>query len=258
MGVFNSISNQRVASTILKLLECEKTEQMSPSIEEVTSCGKRDRVLMYNPDAIASWIYEKYRDYFKPLFENNPIELKMYSSIPPVTPVCFASMYSGLAPSVHGIQSYVKPILKCQTIFDLLPQKGKKVAIVSTEGDSISTIFLNRNIDYFIYKTKGECNKKALELMASDKHDLIVLYNGDYDKAMHYFSPEGKPSLKALKENIATYSSLCDKAKEVWTDKKYAIAFAPDHGCHRWFKFLGNHGDDIVQDMNIMHFWTLN
>lgn len=94
------------------------------------------------------------RDNFAVITNEASLNLEMLSVYPPVTPVCFASMYSGLSPDKHGIQSYTKPVMKCSTVFDILSSEGKKGAIVSTANDSISMIFQNRNIDYFIYKTK--------------------------------------------------------------------------------------------------------
>lgn len=257
MDGFNEISIDRVASTVLSLLGCNSLSDMAPSINEVVQYKGCDRVFMYNPDAIAEWIYEAYRESFAPIVDEATCNIEMLSVYPPKTPVCFASMYSGLQPKKHGILSYTKPVLKCTTVFDLLPKNGKKCAIVSTQDDSISMIFLNRNIDYYIYKTKEECNNKAIELIGEDKYDLIVLYNGNYDWAMHRFSPEGKPSIKALKENIETYCLLREEIKTHWKGHKTALAFAPDHGCHRLYKILGTHGERSAKDMNIRHFWTI-
>ena len=86
----------------------------APAMEEVpalTKDGRADRVLLYNPDAVAWWIFEKYRDLFAPALELDPLVLRMESVMPSVTPVCFASMYSGLMPADHGIRAYVKPVL---------------------------------------------------------------------------------------------------------------------------------------------------
>lgn len=257
MNGFNEISIEGVASTVLTLLGCKSPSEMAPNISEVVKYKECDRVFMYNPDAIAEWIYEAYRESFAPITKEATLNLEMLSVYPPVTPVCFASMYSGLEPGKHGITSYTKPILKCTTIFDVLPAEGKKCAIVSTANDSISEIFLKRNIDYFIYKTKEECNAKALSLIKEDKYDLIVLYNGNYDWAMHRFSPEGKRSLKELKQNVDTYCLLREEIKTHWKDHKTALAFAPDHGCHRLYKILGTHGERSAKDMNIRHFWTI-
>ena len=46
--------------------------------------------------------------------------MPMLSVMPSVTPVCFASMYTGVMPDVHGIKFYTKPVLKIETFFDVL------------------------------------------------------------------------------------------------------------------------------------------
>ena len=48
------------------------------------------------------------------------------------------------------------------------------------------------------------------------------------------------------------HDAICEK----WKSHRTALAFAPDHGCHRWLGLLGTHGSDIPQDMNIEHIWT--
>jgi len=75
----------------------------------------------------------------------------MLSVMPSVTPVCFASMYTGAMPNVHGIQAYEKPVLSTDTVFDAFIRADLKPAIVSTANDSISCIFLERDMDYFIF-----------------------------------------------------------------------------------------------------------
>lgn len=265
---FNTTCITQVASTVLTLLGATKAEpstQMAPPIPDVLSkahekfgAEKCDRVVMYNPDAIAQWIYGKYyKKYFSRLEANTELMLPMLSVFPPVTPVCFGSMYSGLQPAVHGIQSYTKPVLKCQTVFDRVLASGKKAAIVSTEGDSISLIFLERDMDYFIYKTVKECNDKAAELIKKDEYDLIVLYNTDYDYWMHRSSPTGLPAKNALKKNVAEYLALKELIQSEWKGKhRTALAFAPDHGCHRTAGVLGTHGINEPCDMNTVHLWS--
>ena len=264
MSEFNKTCITQVAATVLSLLDVSPGKDMAPPIDEVllkvqekTGSPKCDRVVMYNPDAIAFWIYQKYQQkYFLPLEENTDLKIPMLSVFPPVTPVCFGSMYSGLQPAEHGIQSYTKPVLKCETLFDRLIAAGKKAAIVSTAGDSISLIFLERKMDYFIYKTVKECNAKAAELIKKDEYDLIVLYNTDYDYWMHRCSPTGPFAQNALKKNVAEYVALKNLIQSEWKDKHHtALAFAPDHGCHRWLGVLGTHGISESCDMNTVHFW---
>lgn len=265
---FHEICITRTASTVLSLLGVSAPAEMAPPIGQVLQAADGrfsplegvpvcDRVFLYNPDAIAMWIYEKYADYFTEMEKLTDLRLNMLSVVPPVTPVCFGSMYSGLQPADHGILKYEKPVLKVTTLFDLLAKAGKKAAIVSTEGDSISRIFLEREMDYFIHPHKETCNQKALELIAGDKYDCIVLYNGDYDYHMHRHTPEGKRALRALCENIDTFMELHAAIRTHWNAHRTALAFAPDHGCHKAYAFLGAHGKNLPCDMNIPHFYSL-
>ncbi len=216
---------------------------------------KADRVLMYNPDAIAHYIFARYTDLFQPVLSNTSLALPMQSVMPSVTPVCFASMYSGAMPDIHGIKAYVKPVLTVETIFDACIRSGKKPAIVSTKGDSISMIFLERDMDYFLFDNSDEVNIKAKELIQEDKYDIIVVYNGNFDSTMHRCGPEAPESLEALKKNARVFDELCTLVKENWKEHDTVVAFAPDHGCHLIDGGAGSHGLDQVEDMLIPHFY---
>ena len=266
MDGFNQICITGTAATILSLLniwdEKKHKPPMASPVDEVIKMAAGvfsnkscDRIFMYNPDAVAMWIYEKYSANFAQLENRASLKLPMLSVVPPVTPVCFASMYSGLMPAEHGIMKYEKPVLRVKTVFDVLAEEGKRVAIVSTKGDSISEIFLERSIDYFIYPSKEECNSRAMELIRRDEHDVIILYNGDYDYYMHRFTPEGRRPLSALKENINTYNEIYDAVSRCWKKHNSTVAFASDHGCHRTCLLLGSHGIEKPCDMNVMHFY---
>ena len=43
-------------------------------VDEAFRGEKADRVFMYNPDAIAQWIYEKYPDFFAPMISSKMCE----------------------------------------------------------------------------------------------------------------------------------------------------------------------------------------
>ncbi len=217
---------------------------------------KAERVLLYNPDAIALWLYQKYTDKFLPAIKNSCITLPVLSVMPSVTPVCFASMYTGLEPKEHGIQTYIKPVLKVPTLFDAAISAGKKPIIISTIGDSISEIFKEREMDYIFCETEEECNKKALEIMSLDDHDLVVVYNGNYDSTMHGTGPESEKSLSVLAQNATDYERLVEFAKKAWGGKRIVTAFLPDHGCHEIDGGYGAHGLDMPCDMEIIHFYN--
>lgn len=263
MKKYNEICITKVASTITSLLGTDSHAAAAEPIAQVLEQADKkfgekgcDRVFMYNPDAIGQWLYEKYHEYFEELEADADLSLPMLSVMLSVTPVCFASMYTGMMPPQHGIMTYVKPVLEVDTVFDDMVKSHKKAAIVSTEEDSISKIFLERPIDYFIYPTKEECNRKALELIEEDVHDLIILYNGDYDSTMHDNGPEGEASLQALRENIATFLEIKSKIGERWKHHNTTLVFAPDHGCHQTGPSEGKHGTEEPSDMNIMHFYN--
>lgn len=260
--LYSSIRISSVKASALDIAGVEIPENIDSPNPVLTALAEKklgkekvDRVVIYNPDAVALWIYQKYTSMFTKAALCSDVVLPMLSVMPSVTPVCFASMYSGVMPDIHGIKKYEKPVLTVNTIFDSYIKAGKKAAIVSTAKDSISMIFLNRNMEYFIYDTPEEVNKKALELIDEDRFDLIVIYNGNYDGTMHKFGPEAPESLAALKMNIDFYSELVEKINCQWKDHKVFYGFCPDHGCHEIDGDCGSHGLDMQEDMNVIHFY---
>ena len=159
--------------------ECaaEASPQLTGYVDNKFAGKKADRIFMYNPDAIAEWVFRKYPSLLEPAVKRGDLEVPFCSVMPSVTPVCFGTMYTGAQPSVHGIRAYEKPVIKIDTLFDALIRAGKKPVIVSTTGDSMSKIFLERNMDYFIYDTVAEVNAKAAEIIMEDKYDFIAVYN---------------------------------------------------------------------------------
>ena len=74
----------------------------NPALDQLAanafSGRKADRALLYNPDAIAHHLFAHYTDLFLPVLRHAPLALPMQSVMPSVTPVCFASMYTGALP----------------------------------------------------------------------------------------------------------------------------------------------------------------
>ena len=258
--IFCSLKLTGVAAALCDALGLEKPEKADVQIDilkKLTEGKNIDRVFMYNPDAVALWLFEKYTDIFTPVMLNSDITLPLQTVMPSVTPVCFATMYTGAEPEVHGIQSYTKPVIKTDTVFDVLIRNGKKPCIVSTGNDSMSKIFLEREMDYFIVETPDEANAKALELIKEDKYDLICVYNANYDSRMHRVGPEGDEAIDALRHNVKAYETFAKEIKENWTNHKTLLGFAPDHGCHEIDGGAGSHGLMMPEDMNIIHFYKV-
>ena len=246
-----------VAAALCGALGAEPPREAASALEPIAALceGGVDRILMYNPDAVALWLFEKYTDLFLPVMRRTQLTLPLQTVMPSVTPVCFGSMYTGAEPAVHGIQSYAKPVIRTDTVFDALIRAGKKPCIVSTGNDSMSRIFLEREMDYFIVDTPDDANAKALELIAADRYDLIAVYNGNFDGTMHKFGPESPEALSALQHNVNAFSALYDAVQAHWTTHRTLVAFAPDHGCHEIDGDCGSHGLYMPEDMNIIHFY---
>ena len=230
-------------------------ERLCAYVDEKFAGERADRIFMYNPDAVAQWIYEKYPQLFTQATDRTELQLPYKTVMPSVTPVCFGTMYTGAQPSVHGIQKYEKPVIRIETIFDALIKAGKKVAIIADPKCSIANIFLERDLDYFTYPNYEEVNAKAVELIIKDEHDFIVVYNGNYDSRMHTCGPESIESLGELRTNVRTFGMFDALVAEHWKKHNTLIGFAMDHGCHEIDGNCGSHGLDMEEDLNIVHLY---
>ena len=232
----------------------DKNPELATYIDQAFGGKKVDRLIMFNPDAVAEWIFDKYPELVDGVTRHDCKEIKLKTVMPSVTPVCFATMYTGAQPDVHGIKFYTKPVLKIETLFDALIKAGKKVAIISQDECSVSKIFLERDMDYFIYPTIEETNAKAYELIAKDVYDVLIVYNTNYDFIMHKNGTEHFRSLAELRNNASTFSTIYHMIKNLWQDKHDTLlGFAMDHGCHDIDGNAGSHGLEMPEDINIKH-----
>jgi hypothetical protein len=255
----NSISLTGLAATLADALGVERPAQANAPISSLAGLvnGKVDRVFMYNPDAVALWLYQKYTALFDGVVKHTQLALPLCSVMPSVTPVCFGTMYTGAYPEVHGIRRYEKPVIKIDTLFDAVIRAGKKCAIVCDNECSMGKIFLERNMDYFYMNSAEEGRAKVMQMIDEDKYDLICVYDGSYDSTMHKNGTEAGVSIDALKANIADFDAFASAIEEKWTKHDTLIGFAMDHGCHDIDGGCGSHGLDMPEDLNIMHFYGL-
>lgn len=231
-----------------------KNEELAAYIDKVFEGEKAERIVMYNPDAVARWIYEKYPTLSQNLRERADIEIPLRSVMPSVTPVCFGTMYTGAQPEVHGIQKYEKPVITIDTLFDALLRAGKKVALIASRRCSLAHIYLGREIDYFTeHDSVDEINATAAKILTEDKYDFIVIYNGNYDGTMHKNGPESLIALSEYRANCHAYAQFYEMLKH--THKNTLLGFAMDHGCHEIDGDCGSHGLDMDEDLLITHLY---
>lgn len=262
---FNQRPLTTIARTITEIIGADApkhsnnnvVDEIKKLVEEKTQSNKVDKILIYNPDAIGEWIYNKYRDRFKAVEDNSDISVSYITAYPPMTPVCFATMFTGAQPQVHGIKRYTKPRLDIDTIFDSYIRAGLKVAMVAVAEQSIPKLFAGREMDYYLLPNDKAVIDKALELIKENKYDVIEVYNQEYDDAIHRSHPQSRRALKAIDNYVSSYTKLVDATREHWKDSDTFLAFATDHGTHRAIWGLGMHYRNIPKDMNIIHFYSV-
>lgn len=235
----------------------QPAEKLNAYVDEKLAGNKADRVFMYNPDAIAEWIYEKYPALMKEVKNRTELEMPFCTVMPSVTPVCFGTMYTGAQPAVHGIRKYEKPVITIDSLFDALIRAGKKPVIIAESNCSMAKIYLEREMDYFIYDTIEEVNAKAAQVIMEDQYDFVAVYNGNYDTIMHKYGPESVEALSELRANSEAFAMFSVMIEEHWKKHNTLVGFAMDHGCHEIDGGCGSHGLDMPEDLNIVHLYKV-
>ena len=236
-------------------------KKVTDYIDEIFNGEKADRLIIFNPDALAQWIYEKYRHHTNILRRYSELEVPVATVNPSVTPVNFGTMYTGAEPSVHGIEQYEKKLITIDSLYDALERAGKKVALIAGKGWSMGTILLEREIDYYLLEIPfdeggaARIQAKAAELIVKDEYDVIIVYNGFYDSAMHRFGPESMEALAELRSNCYAFAEISELVENLYGDHNTLVAFAADHGCHEIDGGLGSHGLDMPEDRNVVHLY---
>lgn len=217
------------------------------------------RCLIFCPDALGAHIWHLCRHHIPRIGDYASLRIPLLSVSPPKTPVCFASMFTGAQPRDHGIRKYERPVLSCETLFDVLLGVHKKVAIVAVADSSVDLIFRHRRIDYFSERYDREVAERAVTVIRDDHHDLVIVYQQEYDDLLHATDPFSDGCIQAVSNHIASFTRVAKTAAEAWLGYNYAIIFAPDHGAHvDPASGHGDHGEDIPEDMQLFHWYGVH
>ena len=128
---YNNYPLKHFAGIVADLIGLELPDTYEKSIPWVSNIlkdrlgGTADRAILYHADAVGLYIWQKYTSLFAPVYRHSQLSIPFLSTVPSVTPVAHASMYTGLDPKDHGIEAYVRPQLTCSTLFDVLAEQGK-------------------------------------------------------------------------------------------------------------------------------------
>ena len=252
-----------VTSTVCDLFGIPRPVQcVAPPFSEVAAFAARRTVtkaLVFAADAIGAHLVRSYAEAFEPVARHAPTSVEACAVMPSVTPVCFASMFTGAPPEIHGIRKSERPKLTCDTLFDALSRAGRRVAIVAVENSSIDLIFRNRRIDYFTETYDEEVVERTLNLVAADQHDFILAYQQEYDDKMHATVPRSPEALRAMANHVRNFDRVARSARDRWATTSHAVAFVSDHGTHiDPSTGRGTHGSNIADDLDVRLFWGVH
>lgn len=249
-----------VMPTVLALMRAPHAEPALPQALAAASAaldGPVERILIVAADAIGLAQGTRCPDILAPVAQQAPHPVTLRAMSPSVTPVCYASMFSGVTPEIHGIHTYEKPVLTVNTLFDLLPAAGKRVAIAAVAESSIDRIFRDRPIAYFSESDDAQVTARALELLATDACDCLVVYLSAYDDALHRSTPWSSDALAAMRDVVNHFTHLGEALDTCpWRHHPRALLFAPDHGAHTDAQGKGTHGSDLADDLVVRHYFS--
>jgi hypothetical protein len=218
-----------------------------------------ERCLIYCPDALGVHIWRSCGNHLDTIAELAHLRIPLLSVMPPKTPVCFASMFTGGRPVDHGILKYERPVLKCETLFDVLLDADQSIAIVAVNNSSIDLIFRERNMEYFSEKNDEAVLERTIAVINENRHNLIVAYQQEYDDMLHKHNPFSDPCIDAVTNHVRDFITMAKTARNVWSGYNNAVIFAPDHGAHiDSASGHGDHGVDIPEDMQLFHWYGIN
>jgi len=250
----------RLFATAMPLLASEAPIRSVLELHERVTGGKPiERCLVFCPDALGLPIWRSCTDHVDTITGRAGLRVPLLSVMPPKTPVCFASMFTGAQPIHHGITKYERPVLKCETLFDVLLREGWNVAIVAVHDSSIDLIFRQRSLEYFSERYDEEVLERTIRLVQDNRHHLIVVYQQEYDDMLHKTDPFSASCLQAVANHVRSFEAIAEAVQSAWSGHNHAIVFAPDHGAHvDSATGHGNHGLDIPEDMQLFHWYGVH
>jgi hypothetical protein len=251
--------------TLSALLGTEPPELSSSTPLEAVVRGRAgdrtrpvSRCLVYCPDALGDHVWGRFPERRDRVEACCPRRVPLLSVVPPKTPVCFASLFTGTSPERHGVRRPDRSVLRCDTFFDAAARAGKRVAIAAVTGSSLDLMFRHRRVDYFSEPHDAEATGRALELIGNDRHDVIVLYNQEYDDQLHATEPFSPECVQALENHVSTVERLASAVDAAWEAHARVMVVAPDHGAHLDPSTgAGTHGLDIPEDMRVSHWYGI-
>ena len=240
--------------------QCQDTplEAVLAEAEKQLGSGEKiQKMLIFAPDACGIHLWERFPEKLPEVESVAPLRLPIKVVMPSVTPVCFASMYSGATPEIHGIREYAKPVLTVETIFNTFPEAKLKTAISAVNGCSIDTIFRKRPITYISTESDAESLQFTKQLMSNPAYDIVLNYATNYDHFAHATGPFGDKAIECFFTCIDYFRQCSEWVDTYWGNFNRLLVWCPDHGQHESTPGHGTHGSDMPEDLYVYHFYSI-
>ena len=87
-------------------------------------------------------------------------------------------------------------------------------------------------MDYFSEPDDRHVTTRAIEVIERSVHDVIVVYQQDYDDTLHRTTPFSREGLRAVEYHVDSFGAIAMALRAHWRRYAYALAMTPDHGAH--------------------------
>ena len=228
--------------------------------EVVNHLGLVERLAMVVIDAfgLATWDYARDHCPTVNALAANHL-LPIYSVLPAITPVNFATMATGASPQVHSIRARTDR-LELETLFDVLRAEGRSTAAV---GRALSTvgILLAPFADTGGVAESNEDREVldlGLKILREDKPDYLLLQFLAVDAASHRHGPFSPRNAQAVAETEARLRVLIGQLAA----QEYALLLLADHGQHTSSLkeqrpgHIGTHDGTVEEDVRVPLIWA--
>lgn len=258
---FNQYHLKHFAGTVAQCMEIDLPKEYAPGISWLSKIlktrlgGSAERAILFHAGGVGMNMWQKYTDIFAAVYSNTSVAFPFCSTENSISPVAHASMYTGLMPSDHGVDSYSPQPLSCSTLYDELIKIGKHPVIIAHKDSSFLHLFRGRDMKVYICNTGYETIDTAIKVIEEEDYDLLSIHMLDYDTASHSCGPEAKDAKNALDFVAEDFDRIVSAAKYCESRKRTLISYSPDHGQHQIDTEKGGHGTALPDDMNILHFF---
>jgi predicted AlkP superfamily pyrophosphatase or phosphodiesterase len=248
-----------LAPTVCKILGVRSpgSAEAVPFLEMVDSMGEMERLVVVVIDAfgVSTWVAARSKTPTFNALANRHL-VHVWSVMPTITPVNFATMLTGAGSDEHGIRDRTEK-LTLETVFDVLKEVGMNSATAARAKSSLG-ILISPFADYpgiAHSNTDKEVTSLACKSLRKSVN-LLWVQLLDVDDTGHAYGPLSSEGIAATSQADANLKKIASEASE----NGYGIIVLADHGQHTVENeegyTEGTHGTIMKEDRYIPVIWA--